>query len=208
MTSRQPPFKMPKSNAQCAFKAKKKKGTRNQQPAQPKQEKSIFPLARYLLGLIRQNAYSFHHQLPLPRCLRSRLVRRQTLWIYSRNNHCIDAYRLFLATTSIKLLYIRTLRTDQGEKYANHRTQTLIEEHLTNHVVCAKDEHYSVRAAETVVNNLRHSTRAMMLHGNISKRIFGTSSSHMPHIFTMWYHHHAPTNLKQFSNYCSTRRLT
>jgi len=41
---------------------------------------------------------------------------------------------------------------------------------LTNHVVCAKDEHYSVRAAETAVNNLRHSARAMMLHRNIPKR--------------------------------------
>ena len=30
---------------------------------------------------------------------------------------------------------------------------------------CAKDEHYSVGAAETAVHNLRHSARGMMLHG-------------------------------------------
>jgi len=59
-------------------------------------------------------------------------------------NHFIDAYRRFLATTGINPQYIRTLRIHQGEKYINHLMLALLNEHLTNHVVCAKDEHYSV----------------------------------------------------------------
>ena len=90
----------------------------------------------------------------------------------ARKNHFIDTYRRFLATTGIKPQYISTLRTDQGGEFINHSMQALLTEHLTNHVVCAKDEHYSVGAAETAVNNLRHSARAMILHGNVPKRFW------------------------------------
>ena len=65
-----------------------------------------------------------------------------------RNNHFVDAYRRFLATTGIKPQYIRTLQTDQGDQYINHPMQALLEEHWTNQVVCAKDEHYSVGTAQ------------------------------------------------------------
>jgi len=60
--------------------------------------------------------------------------------------------------------------------------QALLTEHLTNHVVCAKDEHYSVGAAETAVNNLRHSARAMMLHGNVPKRFWHFAVAHAAYI--------------------------
>jgi len=90
----------------------------------------------------------------------------------ARKNHFIDAYRRFLATTGMKPQYIRTLQTDQGGEYINHPMQALCDEHLTNHVVCAKDEHYSVGAAETAVNNLRHNARATMLHGNIPEHFW------------------------------------
>jgi len=65
----------------------------------------------------------------------------------ARKNHFIDAYRRFLATTGIKPQYIRTLRTDQGGEYINHLMQALLKEHLTNHFVCAKDEHCEVKIA-------------------------------------------------------------
>jgi len=100
----------------------------------------------------------------------------------ARKNHFIDAYRRFLATTGIKPQYIRTLRTDQGGEYVNHPMQALLNEHLTNHVVCAKDEHHSVGAAETAVNNLRHSPRAMMLHRNIPKRFWHSAIAHAVYI--------------------------
>jgi len=93
----------------------------------------------------------------------------------AHKNHFIDAYRRFLANTGIKPQYIRTLRIDRGGEYINHPMQALMNEHLSNHVVCAKDEHYSVGAAKTAVNNLRHSARAMMLHGNVPKRFWHLS---------------------------------
>jgi len=88
----------------------------------------------------------------------------------AHKNHFIDAYRRFLATTGINPQYIRTLRIFQGGEFTNHPMIALLTEHLTNHVVCAKDVHFSVGAAETAVNNLRHSAQAMMLHGNVPKR--------------------------------------
>ena len=100
----------------------------------------------------------------------------------ARENHFIDAYRRILATTGIKPQYIRTLRTNQGGKFINHSMQALLTEHLTNHVVCAKDKHYSVGAAETAVNNLRHSARAMMLHGNVPKRFWHFAVAHAAYI--------------------------
>ena len=110
------------------------------------------------------------------------MVRSQTLRISCPQNHFIDAYRRFLAATGIKPHYIRTLRTDQGGEFINHSMQTLLTEHLTNQVVCAKDEHYSVGAAETAVNNLRHSARAMMLHGNVPKRFWHFAVAHAAYI--------------------------
>jgi len=50
--------------------------------------------------------------------------------------------------------YIRTLRTHEGGEYINHLMQALLKKHSTNHVVCAKDEHYLVGAAKFAVNNL------------------------------------------------------
>jgi len=60
--------------------------------------------------------------------------------------------------------------------------QALLNEYLTNHVVCAKDEYYSVGAAETAVNNLRHSARAMMLRGNVPKRFWYFAIAHAAYI--------------------------
>jgi len=37
---------------------------------------------------------------------------------------------------------------------SNHPMQVPLDEHLMNHVVSAKDKHYSVAAAEIAVNNL------------------------------------------------------
>jgi len=84
--------------------------------------------------------------------------------------------------TGIKPQYTRKLRTDQGGEYINHLMQALLNEHLKNHVVCAKDENYSVGAAETAVNNLRHSARAMMLHGNVPKRLWHFTIAHATYI--------------------------
>jgi len=120
---------------------------------------SNWTVARYLFGSLRQNVHLIHIRL------RMRMVRCQTLRIYCTQDSLHRLYRRFLAITGIKPQYIRTLRTDHGGEYINHLMQALLNEHTTNHVVCAKDEHYSVGAAETAVNNLRHSARAMMLHG-------------------------------------------
>jgi len=60
--------------------------------------------------------------------------------------------------------------------------QAHLNEHLTNLVVCAKDEHYSVGAAETAVKNLRHSARAMMLHRNVPKRFWHFAIAHAAYI--------------------------
>jgi len=100
----------------------------------------------------------------------------------ARKNQFIDAYRRFLTTTGIKPQYTRTIRIDQGGEYINHPMPTPLNEHLTNHVVCAKDEHYSVGAAETAVNNQRHSARAMMLHGNVPKRFWHFTIAHATYI--------------------------
>jgi len=70
-------------------------------------------------------------------------------------------------------------RTDQKGEYINHPKQALLEEHLTNHVVCAKDEHYSAGTAKTAAYNLRHSARAMMLHGNVPKRFWYFAIAHV-----------------------------
>jgi len=96
----------------------------------------------------------------------------------ARKNHFNDAY----PTTGIKPQYICTLHTDQGGEYINHLMQALLEKHLTNHVVCAKDKHYCVGTAETAVNNLRHSAQAMMLHGHVPKRFWHFAIAHAAYI--------------------------
>ena len=100
----------------------------------------------------------------------------------ARKNHFVDTYRRFLATTGIKPQYIRTLRTDHGGEYINHPMQALLNEYLTNHVVWAQDEHYSVGAAETAVKNLRHIAQAMTLHGNVPKRFWHFAIAHAVYI--------------------------
>jgi len=45
-----------------------------------------------------------------------------------------------------------------------------------------QDEHYFVGTAETAVNNLRHSARAMMLHGNVTKRFWHFAIAHAAYI--------------------------
>ena len=60
--------------------------------------------------------------------------------------------------------------------------QALLDEHLTNHVVCATDEHYSVGAAETAVSNLRHSARGIILHGHVPKRFWHFAIAHATYI--------------------------
>ena len=60
--------------------------------------------------------------------------------------------------------------------------QSLLNKHLSNHVVCAKHKHYSVGAAETAINNVRHSAQAMMLHGNVSKRCWHLAIAHAAYL--------------------------
>jgi len=60
--------------------------------------------------------------------------------------------------------------------------QALLKKYLTNHVVCAKDEQYSVGAAGTAINNLRHSARALMLHGNLPERFWHVARAHAAYI--------------------------
>jgi len=85
-------------------------------------------------------------------CFRMRMVRCQTLRIYCtqeslhRRISSIPGNYRHQATT-------HPLRTDQGGEFINHPMQALLTEHLTNHVVCAKDEHYSVGATETAVQH-------------------------------------------------------
>jgi hypothetical protein len=106
--------------------------------------------------------------------------------------------------------------------------KALLEEHLTNHVVCAKDEHqyiefraklldyflsnksninqnYSVGAAETAVNNLQHSARAMMLHGNVPKRFWHFAIAHATYLHNVISPSRADKS-KQSSNYSSIRK--
>jgi hypothetical protein len=75
--------------------------------------------------------------------------------------------------------------TDASLLYINHPMQALLDEHLTNHVVCAKDEHYSVGAAELAVNNPQYSARGMMPHGNIPKRFWHFAIAHAVYIHNM-----------------------
>ena len=139
-------------------------------------------MARYLLWSIRQNANSFNHRLSLLRCFRLRLVRCQTLWIHSTQesfHRCI----LPISCNHRHQTSIPSYFTNRSiGEYINHRMKALLEEHLTNHVVCAKDEHYSVGAAETAVNNLRHSARAMMLHGNLPTRFWHFAIAHATYL--------------------------
>jgi len=142
-------------------------------------------MARHVFGSLRQNANPIHKRISVLRRPCMRMVGCKTLKFIARKNHFIDAYRRFLATTSIKLQYIRTLRTDQGGEYINHPMQALLDEHLAYYVVCAKDEHNPEGAAETAENNLHHSARAMMLYGSVPKRSWNFAIAHVAYIHNM-----------------------
>jgi len=62
---------------------------------------------------------------------------------------------------------------------------------------CAKDEHYSVGAAETAVNNLRRSARAMMPHINIPKRFWHFAIAYAAYIH--WHHVTSPSRLDKYN---------
>jgi len=159
-----PPSKMPKVKCPVCIASK---ATRHKRPSTSTADTRSASgpwqdIYSYLSSKIRISFISGYRYFAVFVCAWSGAKHCQFI---ARKNHFTDAYRRFLATTGIKPQYIRTLRTDQGGEIINHPMQVLLTENLTNH----KDEHYSVGAAETAMNNLRHSARAMMLHGNVPK---------------------------------------
>jgi len=108
------------------------------------------------------------------------MVRCKTLKFLARKNHSINVHRRFLATTGIKPEY--NLAHSEQIKTENTSIARYNFELSSTIIVCTKHEQYSVGAAETAVNNLRHSTREMMLLGIIPKRFWHFVIAHAAYI--------------------------
>jgi len=94
------------------------------------------------------------------------------------STHIVDSWQLQASSHNISARFEQI----KEENTSTIRCKLSSKKHITINVVCAKDEHNSVRAAETAVNNLRHSTRAMMLHGNVPKRFWHFAIAHAAYI--------------------------
>ena len=109
----QPPCKMPKIKCPVCIASK---ATRHKKPAASPAETRTASgpwqdIYSDLSGKMRTPSITGYHYFAVFVCAWSGAKHCEFI---ARKNHFIDAYRRFLATTGIKPLYIRTLRTDQG----------------------------------------------------------------------------------------------
>jgi hypothetical protein len=94
-------------------------------------------------------------------------------------NHFIFGYKRFVSYLG---RHPKTLRSDQGTEILNKELTAYLEANHTNHIVCSKDEHASIGAAENSIGVLRTSAKAMMLAGNIPKRYWQFVVSHAAYL--------------------------
>jgi hypothetical protein len=87
-----------------------------------------------------------------------------------------------LVTCTSTFYIAKTLRSDQGTEILNKELTAYLEANHTNHIVCSKDEHASIGAAENSIGVLRTSAKAMMLAGNIPKRYWQFVVSHAAYL--------------------------
>jgi hypothetical protein len=97
----------------------------------------------------------------------------------SSKNHFIFGYKRFVSYLG---RHPKTLRSDQGTEILNKELTAYLEANHTNHIVCSKDEHASIGAAENSIGVLRTSAKAMMLAGNIPKRYWQFVVSHAAYL--------------------------
>ena len=69
-----------------------------------------------------------------------------------------------------------------GGEFLSKELSALLEANGTNHVVCARDEHHAVGAAENAIHVLRSSAKAMMLGANVPKRFWPFAISHAAYL--------------------------
>jgi hypothetical protein len=94
-------------------------------------------------------------------------------------NHFIFGYKRFVSYLG---RHPKTLSSDQGTEILNKELTAYLEANHTNHIVCSKDEHASIGAAENSIGVLRTSAKAMMLAGNIPKRYWQFVVSHASYL--------------------------
>jgi hypothetical protein len=94
-------------------------------------------------------------------------------------NHFIFGYKRFVSYLG---RHPKTLRSDQGTEILNKELSAYLEANHTNHIVCSKDEHASIGAAENSIGVLRTSAKAMMLAGNIPKGYWQFVVSHAAYL--------------------------
>jgi hypothetical protein len=94
-------------------------------------------------------------------------------------NHFIFGYKRFVSYLG---RHPKTLRSDQGTEILNKELTAYLETNHTNHIVCSKDEHASIGAAENSIGVLRTSAKAMMLAGNFPKRYRQFVTSHAAYL--------------------------
>ena len=75
-------------------------------------------------------------------------------------NHFIYAYNRLVAYLGH---HPKVLRSYQGSEIKNAKMNKIFEENHTNHIVCAKDEHYSIGVAENAVGVLQSTAKNMLL---------------------------------------------
>ena len=90
-------------------------------------------------------------------------------------NHFIHAYNRLVAYLG---RHPKILCSDQGTEIKNAKMTKLLEENHTNHIVCAKDEHYGIGVAENAVGVLRSTAKDMLLQANVPKKIWPFAISH------------------------------
>ncbi len=81
-------------------------------------------------------------------------------------NHYIYAYKRFVSYLGRRPAI---LCSDPGTEISNKELTAYLETNGTNHIVCARNQHSSIGAAENSIGVLRTATKTMMLGGNIPK---------------------------------------
>jgi hypothetical protein len=99
-------------------------------------------------------------------------------------NHFIHAYNRLVAYLGH---HPKVLRSDQGTEIKNAQMTKILENNHTNHIVCAKDEHYSIGVAENAVGVLRSTAKAMLLQANVPKKFWPFAISHACYLSNIVY---------------------
>jgi hypothetical protein len=117
-----------------------------------------------------------HYTLPF---LLMGTLARSTLKFLKSKKHYIFGYKRFISYLG---RHPKKLRSDQGTEILNKEFTAYLESNHTHHVVCSKDEHASIGVAENSIVVLRTSAKAMMLAGNIPKRLWRFVISHAAYL--------------------------